>query len=76
MAAAEFLQESGLTHEQYAIWCQCSAQMIADGFTQAEAEYVRENGANSPQFSRFIARSRQSCYATARYLGGGPAAPD
>jgi hypothetical protein len=76
IAEAEFFADSGLTREQYAIWCRCSAQMIADGFTQAEAEYVRENGANSPQFARVIGRARQSCYATSRYLGGGAATED
>jgi len=73
---AEFFAGSRLTREQYAIWCRCSAQMIADGFTQAEAEYVRENRANSPQFARHIVRARQSCYATSRYLGGEPVPED
>lgn len=71
---AETFEKTGLSREQYDVWCDCSWQMIADGFTPAEAAYLKENQQNSPGFQRLMKQARESCYSTARYLGA-PAQP-
>jgi len=69
LADAAMFGRSGLSREQYDVWCSCSTRMIADGSSRAEAEFIRQNGKNSTEFGRLVRHARQSCYATSRYLG-------
>lgn len=65
---AETFRSSGLSREQYEIWCDCSTQMIAANVTPEEIAYNKKHGRSSPQFKRQTERARQSCYATVKYL--------
>jgi len=62
-------RESGLTREQYDIWCACTAQMIEAGLAEEIARFGEGSQSVSNRRGRIVKRARQSCYSTARYLG-------
>jgi len=59
---------SGLTREQYGIWCDCTWQMIAEWPMRSDKPSWLGNRRNSREFQVLIQRARGSCFSSARYL--------
>jgi hypothetical protein len=58
-----------LGESQNEVFCTCSAQMLAEGVSEAEYKYVEEYGENSPEFMVLRREVSENCLASARSVG-------
>jgi hypothetical protein len=58
-----------LGESQNAVFCTCSAQMLAEGVSEAERNYIERHGENSPEFMALRREVSESCLVSARSVG-------
>lgn len=61
-----FRDQSGLSVEQFAVFCSCIWRFVFENYPSGENEYVAKFGKNSPELESVKSSAIRSCFAAAR----------